>query len=188
LENSLPLPTLIFVAFGCGIAAAIAARIELRMTIRPVLLTNSFSVFLAFLILALVPTSIYFYIFHGDWFLLYLINVRRVPSALSLIVFLLEGGIGVLGFAIGAILARGQQHTIATVLIAGSIIASIAVIFVCPDRLAVVGNYAQYHGDFGLVAYRSSSVIKGSITMGFGLIAGVAFLITSLNYRGPRSS
>jgi hypothetical protein len=184
----LPLPTLIFVAFGCGIAAAMAARIELRMSIRPVLLTNSFTVFLIFLILVLVPTSVYFYVFHGDWFLLYLINVHRIPSALALIVFIFEASFGVLGFAIGAMLARGQQHTVATVLIALSIIASIAVIFVCPDRLAVVGNYAQYHGDFGLVAYRSSSVIKGSITMGIGLIAGIAFLVASLSYRGPRSS
>jgi hypothetical protein len=178
---------LIFVAFGCGIAAAVAARVELRMSIRPVLLTNSFFVFLIFLALVLVPTSIYFYFFHGDWFLLYLINVRRIPSVLALIIFLLEAGIGVFGFAIGAILARGQQRTVATVLIVISVVASITVIFVCPERLAVVGSYAQYHGDFGLVAYRSSSVIAGSIVMGTGLIAGIAFLITSLNYRGPRN-
>jgi len=178
----------VFVAFACGIAAALAARVELRMSIRPVPLTYSFFAFVIFTLLVLVPTSVYFYVFHGDWFLLYSINVQKIPSAIAILVFFLEAGIGFFGFVIGSILARGQQLSAGYMLIAASVVASIAVVFIFADRLAVVGTFAQYHGDFGLEAYRSSVVMKGSLAMGAILIIGIVYLVTSLNYRRSRNS
>ena len=97
----MPFPSFVFLAFACGIAAALAARVELRMSIRPVPLTNSFYVFTIFVSLVLVPASAYFYVFHGDWFLLYAINVQKIPSAIALLVFLLEAGVGFFGFRRG---------------------------------------------------------------------------------------
>jgi hypothetical protein len=158
------------------------------MSIRPVLLTNSFFVFAIFVSLVLVPASVYFYVFHGDWFLLYSINVQKIPSAIALFVFFLEAGIGILGFVIGAILARGRRLSIGFVLIAASTVASIAAAFIFPERLSVVGSYAQYHGDFGLESYASSVVLKGSLAIGAILAIGIAFLVTSLNARGTRPS
>jgi hypothetical protein len=184
----LPFPTFVFVAFACGIAAALAARVELRMSIRPVPFTNSFFVFAIFIALVLVPASVYFYVFHGDWFLLYSINVQKIPSAIALVVFLLEAGVGFFGFMIGSILARGQQLSAGYMLIAASVLASITVVFIFADRLSVVGTFAQYHGDFGLETYRSSVVMKGSLATGAILVIGIAYLVTNLNYRRSRNS
>ncbi|MBN1654075.1 MAG: hypothetical protein JXA30_09885 [Deltaproteobacteria bacterium] len=157
------------------------------MSIRPVLLTNSFFVFVIFISFVLVPASVYFYLFHGDWFLLYSINVQRIPSAVALLLFVLEAAIGFFGFLIGAILARGQQLSYGYFLIGTSVLASLSVLFVCPERLAVIGSYAQYHGDFGLQSYGSSVVMKGTLAVGTILIIGIVFLITSLNYRNARN-
>ena len=184
----MPFPTFIFVAFACGIAAALAARVELRMSIRPVPLTNSFFVFGIFTWLVLIPASVYFYVFHGDWFLLYSINVQKIPSAVAILVFLFEAGTGFFGFTIGSILARGQQLAAGYILIAVSVLASVAVVVIFADRLAFVGTYAQYHGDFGLEPYRSSVALKGTVSMGAILTIGIVYLLTSLNYRGSRNS
>lgn len=184
----MPFPTFVFVAFACGIAAALAARVELKMSIRPVPLTNSFFVFVIFTSLVLVPSSVYFYVFHGDWFLLYAINVQKIPSAMAILVFFLEAGVGFFGFMIGSILARGQQLSAGYMLIAASVVASIAVVVLFSDRLAVVGTFAQYHGDFGLEAYRTSVLMKGSLATGTILIIGIVYLVTSLNNRHSRNS
>ena len=50
------------------------------------------------MLLLLLPVSLYFYVFHGDWFMLYTFDVRRVPSALALFGFAVELAVGLLGF------------------------------------------------------------------------------------------
>ncbi len=182
----MPLPTLAFLALASGLAAALAAGTQLRLSLRPVLLTGSFGVYLIFLSLLFVPVSVYFYMFHGDWFLLYLVDVRGIPSAVALIGFLLEGGIGVVGFMFGASLARSQRTTAGIASIAACLVASIAVAAVCHERLGVIGSFPQYHGDFGLQSYASSNVMKGSLPMGALLGVGTVFLIWRLRYAGRR--
>ena len=71
----MPHPTVLFLAFATGLAAAIAGRSELKISPRPALFTRSALAFLIFDFLVLVPASAYFYVFHGDWFLLYALDV-----------------------------------------------------------------------------------------------------------------
>ena len=96
----MPFTTLLLLGFGVGAAAALAGAAELRVSPRPVLLSDSFGAFVAFMLLLLVPVSVYFYVFHGDWFMLYTVDVRRIPSALALLGFALELAVGLLGFAV----------------------------------------------------------------------------------------
>ena len=42
----------------------------------------------------IVPVSVYFYVFHGDWFLLYLFDVSRIPSAIAMVGFFVQAGLG----------------------------------------------------------------------------------------------
>ena len=114
----MPLPTLLPIALGIGIATALVGGRELRMSPRHALLTATFKAFALFLALVLLPISVYFYVFHGDWFLLYTFDVRRIPSAVALIGFLVELALGVGGFAVGAQLARGQRTGVAYALLA----------------------------------------------------------------------
>ena len=178
MELPVPFPSLILFTFGIGVAAALTAAERLRFSPRPVLLSGSFGVFAMYLGLLLIPVSIYFYVFHGDWFLLYLADVQTIPSALALLFFLVQALLAVLGYLIGAALARNQHATTGIAVAGICLAASVGVLFAFPDRLTVVGSYAQYHGDFGLVRYGRSPVLQGALPMGALLLAGTAFLLT----------
>ena len=175
-EESLPFTTLLLLAFGMGAASALAGAHELRLTPRHALFSSTFAAFATFLVLLVLPVSVYFYVFHGDWFLLYLVDVRRIPSAVALFGFLFEGAFGVLGFAIGASCVRNQRASWVTYLLAFVGVAAIAVLFIVPERLLFVGNYKQYRGGFGLVKY-GGALLQGGLLMGGVLLLGATFLV-----------
>src|SRR5688572_11199826 len=76
-----PLPPLLLWMVASGLAAALAGRNELRTSPRPAPLTRTFFAYASYAVLVVVPVSIYFYAFHGDWFLLYFADVSKIPSA-----------------------------------------------------------------------------------------------------------
>ncbi|MGE0786173.1 MAG: hypothetical protein AB7S26_10825 [Sandaracinaceae bacterium] len=179
----MPLPPLLILAVVSGIAAAVAGRHELRQSPRPIFLTRTFSSFVGFALLVLVPISAYFYVFHGDWFLLYLFDVTRIPSALALIGFLLEAVLGALGFLGGAILVRNQRETIALGVIGAFVVGGAVSVFFYYDRLAQVGTFAQFHGQsgqFGLEPFENGSLITGGLVMGAIALLGLAALLGRL--------
>src|SRR5690606_14460543 len=104
-------------------------------------------------VLVIVPASVYFYVFHGDWFLLYFLDVSRIPSAIALVGFVLQAGLGALGFVVGAMLVRSQREVAAGVILGVLLVAGASVFFVYGDRLAQVGNYSQFHNQFGLTPF-----------------------------------
>jgi hypothetical protein len=175
-----PLPTLICVAFATGVMAAIASRTELRLSPRHALLTAGFGAYAIFAMLVLVPVSVYFYVFHGDWFLLYLFDVQRIPSAIALVGFVLEAGIGAVGFASGAALMRSQRDALAGVAIAVALLAGIGVPLAMRERLAVVATFAQFEGGFGLTPFAEASLLPGAIAMSLLLTTGLVFLLVRL--------
>lgn len=176
----MPLPTLTCLAFASGLAAALAGRGELRVSPRAALLTQTYSAYALFVVLLLVPISVYFYLFHGDWFLLYLVDVRRVPSALALLGFFGEGALGTAGFLLGASLVRGQRERVAASLAGFVAVAGVAFPLALEGRIGVVGTYAQFHGGFGLTDYGAGALFYGTITMGLLLILGLVFLLVRL--------
>jgi hypothetical protein len=181
-----PFPTLIFLVFGIGIAAAMASKDALRMSVRPVLLSTSFATYLSFLVLVAIPISVYFYLFHGDWFLLYLSDVRKIPSAVALLGFLLEGCVGAAGFILGAALARRRQFVIGYWIIGACGALGLSVFGVFRNRLWRVGSYTQYHFGFALKSYASSAIFVGALLMSAVLAAATAYLVFRLRY-GERS-
>jgi hypothetical protein len=175
----MPLPTLVFVAFAVGTAAALLGGSELRLSPRPAMLTSSFKAYALFLGLLLLPMSVYFYVFHGDWFLLYAVDVRRIPSAIALLGFTAEGGLGVLGFLLGAALARSQRTGLGYAAIGLSALLSLSVVVLWPERLLVVGTFAQYRGDFGLRGY-SGPLMQAGLAMGLLLAYGTTYLLVRI--------
>lgn len=173
----MPLPTVLFLAFAAGLSAALAARSELKVSPRPSLLTRGALAFLIFDFLVLVPASAYFYIFHGDWFLLYAFDVRQIPSAIALIGFLFQGLLAALAFVFGAGLVRSQREAIGGGLIAVFATSAVAIPLLVSERLRMVGSYAQYTGNFGLVPFTSGPLLLGTIAMA-GIVAfGLGFLL-----------
>lgn len=171
------LPTVLFLAIATGLAAALAGRAELKISSRHALLTRTSLAFLIFDFLVLIPSSAYFYVFHGDWFMLYLVDVQLIPSAVALIGFVLQGLLAVGGFALGASLVRSQRESSAVIVLAVSVLGAIAVCLAIMDRLATVGSYAQFHGNFGLVPFIGGPLLWGSLLMFAILVTGLSFLL-----------
>lgn len=175
----MPLPTLVLFAYGIGVAAALAAGRELRFSPRHALLTASFKAFTLFVVLLLLPVSVYFYVFHGDWFLLYAVDVRRVPSAVALAGLLIEAALAVAGFVTGAALARGQRVGAGYAVVLTSVAAAAAVVLVWRDRLAVVGTFSQHRGDYGLHPY-GGTLLQGGAALGGILLVGAVYLVARI--------
>ncbi len=176
----MPLPTLLALAIASGLAAALAGRAELRVSPRPALLTQSFIAWLSFAAFVLVPVSIYFYAFHGDWFVLYMIDVRRIPSALAMVGFAVQVLLGASGFALGAALVRAQRDSLGVGAVLLFVAASGAVVPLASDRLALVGTFTQYRGGFGLVPYGQGTLLHGTLAMVGVLALGAIFMLGRL--------
>lgn len=168
---------MIFTAFATGIAAALAGRNELKVSPRHALLTRSFAAYVIFAFLVMVPTSAYFYVFHGDWFLLYLLDVQRIPSAIALVFFVALGGLGIAGYAIGAGLVRSQREMLSGALVGLCVLVGLGSVLLAWDRLARVGSYAQWHGGFGLETFEDGPLLPGTVAMALLLSVGLAFLL-----------
>ncbi len=140
----------------------------------------------SFAVLVLIPVSIYFYVFHGDWFLLYLVDMRRIPSALAMIGFAALVLLGTGGFALASALIRSQKDTMAAALTALFLVLAVAVVPAASDRLSQVGSYAQYHGSFGLTPFESGPLMTGSLAMGSILVLGLGALLGRLYVGGRR--
>ena len=176
----MPLPPLVAFALVTGLAASLAGRNEIRMSPRPILLTRGFASYLSYACLVVVPVSVYFYIFHGDWFLLYTIDVNRIPSAVALVGFLAQAGLGAMGFLLGAALVRNQRETIVAVMTGVVFLAGAIVTLANTERLSQVGSHVQFHGQFGLAAYEDGSLMTGALAMGGIALVGLGFLLTRL--------
>lgn len=181
-----PLPTLICLAFATGIIAALAGRVELRVSPRPALLTRSFMAYMVFATLVLVPIAIYFYVFHGDWFLLYTVDVSQIPSALALVGFVVLTLVGAAGFVLGSVMVRGQRDTLGMLLVAVAVVGAVGIGVIARDRLSVVGTFAQYEGSFGLEDFSEGPLVQGAGLMGAILLVGIIALVARLHMSGRR--
>jgi len=180
-----PFPTHVLFTLAVGVSTAVAARSDLRVSPRAALLSRSALALAMYLLLVLIPAGLYFYLFHGDWFLLYVVDVGRVPSAMALVACLSEFAVGVSGFLVGAYLVRAQRDQVAGSLIGASLAAAVAVMVLSLDRLAWIGSYRQFHGRFGLEPF-GGSLMQGVLWMGLWVLLGLAYLLYRVSTR-PRA-
>jgi hypothetical protein len=111
--------------------------------------------------------------------------MRRIPSAVALVGFMAEAGIGVLGFLLGAGFARNQRSGLGFAVVGASAAAALAVVALWPDRLSVVGTFAQYRGDFGLRSY-GGTLMQAGLVMGALLAYAAAFLLVRIRIASRR--
>lgn len=143
-------------------------------------MTGSFAAFFGYAALVVVPASVYFYVFHGDWSLFYFVDVSKVPSAIALVGFVAQAGLGALGFLLGGVLVRNQREAIVGVLLGLVVIAGGVVTGLYTDRLAVVGRYHQFHKNYGLNPYEAGPLMTGGMVMAGIVLLGLVFLLVRL--------
>jgi hypothetical protein len=171
--------TQVLVTFASGLATALSARGDVRVSPKPAMLSRAFAAYLLYSLLVVAPITLYFYLFHGDWYLMYWVDTEQVPSAVVLIGCMLMLGVGAAGFLLAATLIRTQRDQWVGAAIGVSLSLGVALLALSRHRLSVVGTYAQYHGDFGLAAY-GGALLQGTLWMTLWLVLGQAYLIYRL--------
>lgn len=182
------LPIVFVLILASALVCALAARVELRATPRAALATDGFLSYGAFLFLFLLPVAVYFYAFHGDWFLGYTIDVTRVPSAVVLVGFVALGLVGAGGFALGARLVRSQRDSVVAALAAILVTGAASVLPALERRLTTVGTYAQFHGEFGLSSWTRSSLLPSVAIAGVLCLVGLVHCAVRIHVAGQRAS
>ncbi len=169
----MPLLFLLFIAFATGAFAAYSGREEVRLSADPVWRMESFLGYALFVAFVLLPATILFYAFHGDWFLFYFVDTSRAPWLIGLLVALAVAGAAWFGFQLGGAFCRASRDTAARRLAAGALISALAIWPLAWSRLSVVGTYRQYTRDYGLTSYVVSPAFYSGVAI--LLIMALAF-------------
>jgi hypothetical protein len=92
----------------------------------------------------------------------------------------------VLGFQLGAGFARNQRIGLGYAIAGAAGAAALSVVALWPERLSVVGTFAQYRGDFGLQTY-GGELMQAGLAMGALLAYAAAFLLVRIRLASRRS-
>ncbi|MGB8329253.1 MAG: hypothetical protein WCE62_03930 [Polyangiales bacterium] len=170
----MPLLFLLLIAIATGALSAHAGRDELRHSADPIWRMDVFLAYALFVGLMLLPTLIYFYAFHGDWFLLYWVDTQRAAWFWGFLAILLLLCAASLGFALGAALCRASRDTAARRSAVGAFVLALAVWPLGWARISVVGSYRQFTRGYGLVRFLASPAFYSGLAM--LVIIGVSLL------------
>lgn len=169
----MPLLFLLFMTVAAGALSAYAGRDEVRHSGDRVWRMEAFLAFALFVGFVLVPTAVYFYVFHGDWFLFYWVDTARVPWVWGLLTVLLLLGSAALGFGIGAALCKASRDGAARRIAIGALFIAVVVWPLGWARLSVVGSYREFTRDYGLTGFFESPAFYSGLAM--LIILGLAF-------------
>ncbi|MBT8451185.1 MAG: hypothetical protein KJO40_04370 [Deltaproteobacteria bacterium] len=173
----MPLLFLLLIAFATGALSAYAGRDELRHSSDPVWRMETFLAYALFVTLVLVPTTIYFYAFHGDWFLFYWVDTARAPWFWGLMGAALLLGAALLGFWIGLALCRASRDLATRRITIGSVLMALAVWPLAWSRLSVVGSHRQFSRDYGLTTFFASPAFYSGLAMVLVIVLAFGWLV-----------
>ncbi len=144
---AMPLPLAPFIAFAIGVFLAWKTRTETNDA-EPLWNSHVFAVAL-YALLVFAPVAAYFAAFATDWSCAYLIDGRRVPSAVSLVLVFVAAGSVVAGFVAGRH-ALGRHAPGELAWLAGLPLAvALVLVIALYERLGVDATYDQFVSDFG---------------------------------------
>lgn len=166
-----------FIALSTGVLAANAGREEVRHSADPLWRMEAFLAYAIFVTMVLLPTVIYFYAFHGDWFLSYSIETERAPWAWGIVTVTVVAGLSVLGFRLGALLCREGRDTLLRRTAIVGFAAAVAVWPTLWHRIRVVGSHREFTRDYGLTGYFQSPAFYAGMVMLILLVASFAWVV-----------
>ncbi len=134
--------------------------------------------------LVFAPACSYFLIFAGDWSLAYLLDSRGVPSAIGLVLVIIDAG----SVPLGLLAARRALSRRASRLpmVLGIVPAAVAVGLVLAlfPRLRVEGTYHQIRSDFGTQPVAGGPLGYAILWMNAIILGGFSAAVRAMNGRG----
>lgn len=122
----------------------------------------------------LLPTVVYFYAFHGDWFLFYWVDTGRAPWVWGMVAIVLSFGGALAGFRVGAVACRASRDAVARRVAILTLAGALAVWPLAWSRLSVVGSHRQFVRGYGLVGFFSSAAFYSGLVMIAVVVAALA--------------
>ena len=182
----MPLPLGPLVGFALGALLALFAPGASLADIgpahpRPRLLVGLFAA------LVFAPFCAYFLAFAGDWSLAYLADSRSVPSALLLLLVVLDAASVLVGYSVGRRSMGRRSLRAVTALIAVPLGVALVFVVVLYGRLRIDGTYHQVRGDFGTQPVAGGPLGYALVWM-FGLLAAGFGLTLRLFRERPQLS
>jgi hypothetical protein len=141
-----------------------------------------------FAALVFAPACAYFLIFAGDWSLSYLVDSRAVPSAVSLLLVVLDAALVVAGFTAGyrAARQRAERALLALGIVPGA--AALTLVLGLLSRLRVEGTFHQVSARFGTQPVAGGPLGYAILWMDAMVIAGVVIAARALAERPRRAA
>lgn len=173
------LPAPLF-GFSLGVLFAWVARDELARVSSARFGARALPIVTLFACLVFVPACGYFVTFATDWSFAYLIDGRRVPSAVLLLLVLLDGASVIAGFASASESAR--QRKLGPVLRLGllPIAAALAIVAALLRRLSLYGTFSQVGRAISVPSITGSPVGYAVLWFGACVLLGAAWTVREL--------
>jgi len=175
-----PAPIGPLLGFTLGILFAWAAAEELARSPEPRVLNRSQLLVFAFCLLVYAPLGGFFVGFAPAWAYVYLVAPSQTSSFLDAAVVLLNAISVPLGFFSTARLASRRDLLALARVAAVPALLTVGVLGASLRRLALVGSYAQFHGDFGTQALGGSPLGYALLWMGAVLVGATLWTLYCL--------
>ncbi len=177
---AVPAPTAPLLGFALGVVFAWLAADELARAHASPFATRSLAVVALFGLLVFAPAAAYFLVFQEDWAWAYLVDRRRMPSAVELALVLLDAAAPALGFLAATSRARARRLVPLLGLAALALAPAFAFVLVALPRLTVDATYTQFHLDFGRHPVAGGPLGWALLGVDAVVVAGVAWTVRQL--------
>jgi hypothetical protein len=138
-----------------------------------------------FAVLVYAPVCAYFVVYAGDWAIFYLDESRAVPSALWLVLIVLDALAVVAGFGVAYRAARRRADRALVALGAAPAALALALVLWFVGRLRVDGTFHQVSVSFGTRPVAGGPLGYAVLWMGAMTVAGMVVAARALTGRAP---
>lgn len=171
----MPLFTAPLVGFALGALFAFAARRAVSREVEHELPPRALAAVAAFALLVFGPAVGYFTAFATDWSLGYLLDGRRIPSALLLFAVIAEVASVPLGFSLASRAARGKDARVLLAFSFGPAALALVVLAAAGSRFLVSGTYAQVTRGAGGLPLSGSPLGNAVLFANLCIVAGAVW-------------
>lgn len=167
------------VGFVLGVALAWLSRGEADRDDEPGMRARA-AVVALFGALVFAPACAYFLIFASDWARFYLVDSRAVPSALDLLLVVLDAAIVPLGFLVARRQGRRRAYRALGALGGIPVVMALALVLIFFPKLRFEGTFHQVRSDFGTQPVAGGRLGYAILWMDAMLVAGFGLTFRAL--------